>query len=110
MEIPEKGSVPSLPAADRSGEAWPPASIEPTEVRPKTAPSDTVSLTERGREYKAAVQSAQSLPVIREDRIMRLKRQLEAGTYQVIGERTAANMIHETIENNRVWKHVDAKM
>lgn len=113
MEIPEKGPLPSLPGPKRSAEERPQPPVEPT-VDPnvaqrKTAARDTVSLTERGCEFKTAVHYAQSLPEIREDRVMQLKRQLEEGSYHVKGHRVAVNMINETRENNNVLKHIDTK-
>lgn len=110
MEIPEKGPLPSLPAQNRSTEALPPPSAEPTGAQPGAAPGDTVNLTESGREFKTAVQNARLLPDIREDRVMQLKRQLEEGTYRVKGRRIAVNMIDETLENNTILKHMDTKV
>ena len=56
---------------------------------------------------ETAVEHAYLLPEIREDRVMRLKRQLEEGSYRVKGNRIAVNMINETMENNHVLKHLD---
>ncbi len=109
MEIPEKGPLQSLPAQNRSIEAVTPPPPETTGAPSKTAEKDTVSLTERGRAFKAAAEHAHSLPEIREDRVMQLKRKLEEGTYRVKGHRIAVNMINETLENNRVLKHIDTK-
>jgi flagellar biosynthesis anti-sigma factor FlgM len=107
MEIPEKGSLRMLPVQNRSTEALPSSTAKPSERRSRTTPADSVSLTRKGSEFAAAVRDAQGLPDIREDRIMRLKRQLEEGSYRIEGSRIAANMLDETIENNSVLEHID---
>ena len=110
MEIPEKGPLQSLPARNRSAEALSQSPAEPTGAQEKAAEKDTVSLTESGRGFKAAVQHVHLLPDVREDRVMQLKRQLEEGTYRVKGHRIAVNMIDETLENNNVLNHIDTKV
>ena len=109
MEIPEKGPLQSLPVQNRSAEALPPLAAESSDAQSKITDKDTVSLTERGRAFKAAAELVHVLPEIREDRVMRLKRKLEEGTYRVIGHRIAGNMINETLENNQVLEHIDTK-
>jgi flagellar biosynthesis anti-sigma factor FlgM len=110
MEIPENGPVQSPPATNWTAEELPHPTAEPTTgTQRKSEGRDTVSLTERGREFKAAAELAHLLPEIREDRVMQLKRQLEEGTYRIKGHRTAVKMINETLENNHVLKHIDTK-
>ncbi len=109
MEIPEKGPSQTISAQSRSAEELPQPPVETIDVQPKTAERDTVSLTERGHEFKSAVHHARLLPEIREDRVLRLKRQLETGAYRVEGHRIAVNMMDETLENNNLLKHIDTK-
>lgn len=109
MEIPEKSPLHFLPTPiSMTEEALQPPG-EPNRVQQESAQKDTVNLTEKGREFKTAVQRARSLPEIREDRIVQVKRQLEAGTYRVKGHRVAVNLINETLQNNTVLKHIDTK-
>lgn len=109
MNIPEKGPLPSVITQNRSTEDVPQPKAESIGAMSRTAERDIVSLTEKGREFKAAAEQMHSLPEIREDRVMLLKRQLEEGTYRVKGHRIAVNMINETLENNYVLKHIDAQ-
>ena len=109
MEIPERGPLQFLPAQNRLIEDVSRPPTETTAVQRKSAEKDTVSLTERGRAFKAALEFAHLLPEIREDRVMQLKRKLEEGTYRVIGDRIAAKMINETLENNQVLEHIDTQ-
>ncbi|WP_372680251.1 flagellar biosynthesis anti-sigma factor FlgM [Desulfosarcina sp.] len=109
MEIPEKGPTQALPAQNRSLEKVTRTPIETNGAQRNAEEKDTVSLTERGRAFKAAADHAHSLPEIREDRVMELKRKLEEGTYRVSGHRIAVNMINESLENNQVLEHIDTK-
>ena len=110
MEIPEKGPLPSLPVREGTKEDGPPLPAEPYREQTTTEQRDSIRLTKSGREFKTAVNHAQLLPEIREDRVSQLKRQLEKGTYRVEGDRIAVNMIDEAVENNIVLKHIDTKV
>lgn len=105
MEIPQKGPWPSSPAPNGPAEESQLPAAKRTEG--KTADGDSLRLNRSGPEFIAAVQQARSLPEIREDRVMRLKRQLEQGTYRVQSHRIAANMINETLENNHLLESID---
>ncbi len=109
MEIPEKTPLHSMPTQNRSHEELKEPPAEPSRAQPKTVPRDTVSLTERGREFQTAVHHARLLPEIREDRVMLLKRQLEEGSYCVKGHRIALNMMDEAIQNNIVLNYFDTE-
>lgn len=107
MEIPSKGPLLFMPARNRPSETLAPPSFQAVGEQRKHIEKDIVSLTDKGRRFEAAVQHMRSLPDIREDRIMQLKRQIEEGTYRVKGDRIASNMIDETLENNIVLKQID---
>ena len=107
MEIPPKGLLQSTPLSRGVVEEHPTSSALPVGVLNKIDDKESVSLTRSGREIMAAVQQAQSLPDVREDRVMRLKHQLEQGTYRIEGHRIAANMIDEALENNHLLNSID---
>ncbi|MFO7716034.1 flagellar biosynthesis anti-sigma factor FlgM [Desulfosarcina sp.] len=107
MEIPEKCPLQVPSSQNRPVEEIPQPSVAGAGMQPHKTAKDTVSLTERGREFNAAVKHARTLPEIREDRVMQIKRRLEEGTYRIVGHRIAANMLDETMENNTVLKHID---
>jgi flagellar biosynthesis anti-sigma factor FlgM len=109
MQIPEKGALPPLPGGDPLADDRPERSVKVSTVL-ETDGRDTVSLTESGREFKAAVDRARSLPDIRLERVQLLRQQLEKGTYRVEANRIAVGMIDETIENNNALKHIDTKV
>ncbi|NNF97799.1 MAG: flagellar biosynthesis anti-sigma factor FlgM [Desulfobacteraceae bacterium] len=61
---------------------------------------DTVSFSQAVDDIRAARQLIRTLPQIRTDKVAGIRRQIEAGTYQVDTEKAAANLIKEMIENN----------
>jgi negative regulator of flagellin synthesis FlgM len=107
MRIPEKGAIQSLSDLNRSTNGATGGSARPNPVERPTGSKDTVSFTEKGRELKTAAQHVRQVPDIREDRVMRLKRQLEEGSYRVQGDRIAGSLIDETLENNDILNHID---
>ena len=109
MRIPEKGVMQSPTARNESTEEPARVSPQPKTVVRTTGDTDTVSLTKKGRELKTAAQQARLVPDIREDRVMRLKSQLEEGSYRVMGDRIAGNLIDETLENNTILKHIETR-
>lgn len=109
MRIPEKGAIQPLPDLNRSTNGGTRGSAQPDPVERPTGSKDTVSFTEKGRELKIAAQHVRLVPDIREDRVMRLKRQLEEGSYRVRNDRIAGNMIDETLENNIILKQIDTR-
>lgn len=109
MEIPEKAPLQSLSIGDQKVESLPQTPLEVSGDQAVPSDRDRVDLTEGSRQYHSALNQAQLLPEIREDRVAQLKRQLAQGNYRVEGCRIAVKMINETIENNSVLKHLDTK-
>jgi anti-sigma28 factor (negative regulator of flagellin synthesis) len=109
MNIPEKGPLQSSPVSNTSAERkqHPPASE--SWVQEKITGKNTADWNRHTDDLSGAGQGRHGLFDGRGDRIMLLKRQLEAGTYRVKGHRIAVNMIDEALENNQVIKHIDAK-
>ncbi|MBW1939949.1 MAG: flagellar biosynthesis anti-sigma factor FlgM [Deltaproteobacteria bacterium] len=63
---------------------------------------DTVVLSQKGREIQEAKNFLDSVPDIREEKVVRIKKQIENGTYQVDGEKIAIKMIKESLINELV--------
>lgn len=111
MEIPENGIFHRHPSEEISADA--PQQSNRTESSGKdnnNARTDAVRLTEKGLGFMDAASHARSLPETRLDRVMELKRQLAQGTYRVMGDRIAVNMIDESLENDKVLKHIDTNV
>ena len=60
---------------------------------------DTVRLSPRAKEIQEAKKLLDSVPDVREEKIVQLKAQIEAGTYQIDAEGTAAKMVRESLLN-----------
>jgi len=109
MEIPHKGPLQAPLAGERTTEGPQQSAQADPEDAVDDIGRDTIRLTDRGRAFNSAVKQARTLPDVRMDRVMQLKRKLAQGTYRVAGSRAAVNMIEESMENDSVLKHIDTK-
>lgn len=111
MEIPENGALHPHPATPISANGQqPPSKTETSETGSNEGRRDAVCLTQEGNAFIHAVQRARSMAETRVDRVMELRRQLAQGTYRVMGDRIAANMIDESLENDTVLNHIDTNV
>ena len=111
MEIPENGVFRPHPAEDKSADAPLESNrAESSGTDSNDGRTDAVHLTENGLAFNEAASHARALPETRLDRVMELKRQLAQGTYRVMGDRIAVNMIDESLENEKVLKHIDTNV
>lgn len=108
MEIPENGAFHPNPAEKISADGQhQPSQTEVSKQDGNESRADAVRLTEKGIDFINAVNNARSMAETRVDRVMALKRQLAQGTYRVMGDRIAVNMIDESLENDNVLNHID---
>ena len=63
------------------------------------APSDKVVLSPKAREIQDASRMLQSLPEVREDKVDRIRLEIEKGTYGVDGGKIAEKMLAEMAAN-----------
>ena len=111
MDIPENGAFHPHPAEEISVDGpQKPSQTEWSGRNRSEGPTDAVRLTEKGLAFSDAVNNARSLARTRTDRVMELKRQLAQGTYRVLGDRIAINMIDESLENEKVLNHIDTNV
>jgi flagellar biosynthesis anti-sigma factor FlgM len=111
MEIPENGALHPNPAEQISVDGQQQLSrTEAGEPDGNDSSADAVRLTEDGVDFINAVNNARTLAETRTDRVMELKRQLAQGTYRVVGDRIAVNMIDESLENEKVLNHIDTNV
>jgi negative regulator of flagellin synthesis FlgM len=68
----------------------------------KVIKEDTVVLSQKGREIQEAKNLLSSVPDIREEKVARIKEQVENGTYQIDGEKIAVKMIKKSFVNELV--------
>lgn len=68
---------------------------------------DTVQLSARAKEVQEAAGALAKLPDVREEKVQRVKMAVERGTYKVVGNKVAMDMLRETFENNMALSQID---
>lgn len=108
MVIPDPGALYGPSTHDRSvEERFKPLAESIVGSQTTDVQEDPVSLTPKSHDFGKAVRQAQSMPDIREDRVSQLRRQIAEGRYQVRGDRAAANLMHETMQNNDLLRRIE---
>lgn len=69
--------------------------------------NDKVQLSARAREVQEAANALAKLPEIREEKVQQVKMEVENGTYKVVGNKVAMDMLKETFENNILLSQID---
>lgn len=110
MNIPGKGLLQFLPDKNKLVERLHQPSARGSWAQETITGNSSTDLTRHDDAFSKAGQDKQMPDDSREDRVMQLKRKLEAGTYRVKGNRIAVHMINEALENNQVIKHIDSKV
>jgi len=64
-------------------------------VPARQADGDKVELSDRAKQVQAASKIANSFPEVREDKIARIRNQIETGTYQIDANKIATAMLKE---------------
>jgi negative regulator of flagellin synthesis FlgM len=60
-------------------------------------PEESVKLSAKARELQKAREIVEATPEIREDQVGRFKREIEAGAYNVKGDKIAEKMLKESL-------------
>jgi negative regulator of flagellin synthesis FlgM len=68
---------------------------------------DKVQLSDQARQVKEAADTLAKLPDVREKKVQQVKMEVEAGTYNVSGQKVAMDMLKESFENNMVLSQID---
>jgi negative regulator of flagellin synthesis FlgM len=71
--------------------------------------SDKVELSDQAKQIQQATQSANKGSEVREDKVRKIKMEVEMGTYKVSGAQVATEMLNETIENNVILQKISTK-
>ncbi|MCP4367532.1 MAG: flagellar biosynthesis anti-sigma factor FlgM [Deltaproteobacteria bacterium] len=64
---------------------------------PQTVKEDKVVLSSKAKEVQEATKLIKELPDIREDKVAKLKEQVDQGTYRINGKKIAFKMLKESI-------------
>jgi negative regulator of flagellin synthesis FlgM len=68
---------------------------------------DKVRLSARAREVQEAANALAKMPDVREKKVQQVKMAVESGTYRVVGNKVAMDMLRETFENNMALNQID---
>ncbi|MEJ2639588.1 MAG: flagellar biosynthesis anti-sigma factor FlgM [Desulfosarcinaceae bacterium] len=61
------------------------------------ASGDAVTLSTQVRQLQAAREALSAMPEVREEKVAAIRTQIEAGTYEIDGEKIAGKMIEEAL-------------
>jgi len=99
MEIMEKNPFVRLDAYIKNANDTAPSAGKGKEKSGGVAREDNVILSPRAKAIQEAKQLLDAVPDVREERIAEIKKQIEAGTYQVDAGKVAAKMVEESLLN-----------
>ncbi len=60
-------------------------------------PEETVSLSSAARDFQKIEKAIDELPDVRGEKVQELREQIQAGTYEIDGERVAEKMVGESL-------------
>jgi len=75
---------------------------EPTVEQPEKQPAkaDTVVLSDTAKQLHEAKKQLEEVPDVREDKVARIKEQIENGTYEINEEKIADKMLKDSLLND----------
>ncbi len=101
MKISDNNVNPGQQAYVRELESAKPADVttdETQKVEQKTAVEDKVSLSANARDINIAKNAVQAAPEIREEAVQDIKKQVDAGTYEIDSEKIADKIVGSNID------------
>ena len=73
------------------------AQVQKSTIQKPPAQGDRVQISDRAREMQAARQAVAQLPDVDEEKVARIKAQVQNGTYKVDGRKVADKMLAESL-------------
>ncbi len=70
---------------------------------------DKVQLSARALEVQQSAQALKEMPDVDEEKVQKVKMDVESGTYKVSGVKVATDMLKETFENNLILQKVNTR-
>lgn len=71
--------------------------------------ADKVQLSDQARQIQQAAQDVNKISDVREDKVRETKMEVERGTYKVVGERVANDMLKESFENDIILHKINTR-
>ena len=75
-------------------------SVDPSENKGQPVSGAGSEMSRKAQELLKAQKALKDIPDVREDKVARLKKQIENGTYDIDAEETAEKMIKESLTND----------
>jgi len=75
-------------------------SVDSSENKGRPVSGAGNEMSPKARELQNAQKALKEIPDVREDKVARLKKEIENGTYEIDAEKTAENMIKESLTND----------
>ena len=73
------------------------APVRKTGAHPPVARKDRVQISDQAREMQAARQAIEQMPDVDEEKVARIKEQIQNGTYKVDGNKAAGKILAESL-------------
>jgi negative regulator of flagellin synthesis FlgM len=73
---------------------------DPPEKKDRPVSGADSELSRKDEELQTARKALEDIPDVREDKVARIKKQIENGTYEIDSEKTAEEMIKESLTND----------
>ncbi len=74
------------------------------------APNDKVELSSAAMEYQRASQTSGDIGLVDDDKVQKVKMQVETGTYKVVGAQVATDMLKESLENDVILQKINTRV
>ena len=78
-------------------EIYKPSVINKPQILSRAEEKDSVTISERGKEFQTALKAVMNTPDIREDKVNRIKNDIDSGNYNVSAEEIASKMVDNYI-------------
>ncbi len=73
---------------------------DPSEKKGRPVSGAGSEMSRKAQELQKARKALKDIPDVREDKVARIKKQIENGTYEIDAEETAEKMIKESLTND----------
>jgi negative regulator of flagellin synthesis FlgM len=73
---------------------------DPSEKKGRPVSGAGSEMSRKAQELQKARKALKNIPDVREDKVARIKKQIENGTYEIDAEETAEKMIKESLTND----------
>lgn len=102
MEISDNNSNIKIDAYSKQIQVDNKKEAPPQKETQNAAKDDSVKLSKEALELQKANEKLKEIPDVNEDKVNELKNRIENGSYKIDSEKTADNMIRESIVNQYV--------